>query len=220
MADSDLRDLERRYRETHDPADHARLLQERLRAGLLQSPALELASRLGSPGAQLAAWGTRLPDLGPILEDLSGLERQVQDAVAEQRFEHAASLRNLSDALRESWASRWVLPRPVGGWALSLADEFPQAAQRIGLALSRWYFAERETRAPALRRLERKVLERGAYGALEDEAGVVDALARLIRSFDEGPLGALAYRAVADEVAPWALGEEVVGSGGSGLAPE
>lgn len=58
MADDDLRRLERRWRETQEPADEGRFLLARMRAGELKRSALELAALLGQPGAAAA-----LPEL-------------------------------------------------------------------------------------------------------------------------------------------------------------
>lgn len=58
MADDDLRRLERRWRETQEPADEGRYLLARLRAGELSRRALELSALLGQPGAAAA-----LPEL-------------------------------------------------------------------------------------------------------------------------------------------------------------
>jgi len=57
VSDRDLRSLERRFRETGDPQDEARLLQGRVRIGELSAARLELAAYLGSPGARIATRG-------------------------------------------------------------------------------------------------------------------------------------------------------------------
>ena len=210
MADSDLRELERRYRETLQAIDHALWLEARVRAGLLSERAVELAARLGAPGAQIARWGEVLPNLGPILDDLRVLEVQTQDAVADQRFEHASVLRATGEALRAPWEGRAPLPRPIGLWPEALAEDFPESAQGIGLALARWFSEVKGGQVPGLRQLERRVLERGGFAPLEEvPGGLIRVLKRLITSFGGEALGAAAYRAVAAEVVPWTLGPAV-----------
>lgn len=58
MSDDYLHQLEARWRETGDPPDEARLLLERMRAGLLPRPRLELAAFLGHEAARMALPGS------------------------------------------------------------------------------------------------------------------------------------------------------------------
>lgn len=58
MSEDYLRQLELRWRETGDAPDEARYLVERMRAGLLGRPRLELAAFLGHEGARLALPGS------------------------------------------------------------------------------------------------------------------------------------------------------------------
>jgi hypothetical protein len=58
VSDDYLRQLEGRWRETGDAPDEARYLLERMRAGLLPRPRLELASFLGHEAARLAIPGS------------------------------------------------------------------------------------------------------------------------------------------------------------------
>lgn len=58
MSEDYLRQLELRWRETGDAPDEARFLVERMRAGLLGRPRLELAAFLGHEGARLALPGS------------------------------------------------------------------------------------------------------------------------------------------------------------------
>ncbi|MCO5166331.1 MAG: hypothetical protein M9894_08205 [Planctomycetes bacterium] len=60
MTDTALRELERRWRATEDPADEARVLAERLRSGRLPPARLELAAYLGH-GPARAALGDGAP---------------------------------------------------------------------------------------------------------------------------------------------------------------
>lgn len=59
MSDSQLRELERRWRETGSVEDEARYLLERVRVGDLEQEKLELAAYCGYRGA-LGAMGTRI----------------------------------------------------------------------------------------------------------------------------------------------------------------
>src|SRR5579883_1031890 len=61
MADDRLREAERVYRETGSVADEARLLTERVRAGLLAPERLDLAAELRYEPAVLAQGGPRTP---------------------------------------------------------------------------------------------------------------------------------------------------------------
>lgn len=54
MSDDWLRQLEARWRETRDALDESRYLLERMRAGVLPRPRLELAAFLGHEAARLA----------------------------------------------------------------------------------------------------------------------------------------------------------------------
>lgn len=58
MSDDYLQQLEARWRETGDAPDEARLLLERMRAGLLPRPRLELAAFLGHEAARMALPGS------------------------------------------------------------------------------------------------------------------------------------------------------------------
>ncbi len=58
MSDDYLQQLEARWRETGDAPDEARLLVERMRAGVLPRPRLELAAFLGHEAARLALPGS------------------------------------------------------------------------------------------------------------------------------------------------------------------
>ena len=66
MADDQLRNLARRYRETGDPADEAAWLRERVRSGELASDRLELAAYLGHQPAHLAGAAARAPTWAAI----------------------------------------------------------------------------------------------------------------------------------------------------------
>lgn len=58
MSDDYLQQLEARWRETGDSPDEAALLRERMRAGLLARPRLELAAFLGHEAARMALPGS------------------------------------------------------------------------------------------------------------------------------------------------------------------
>ena len=63
MTDSELRELERRWREDGDRDAEAALLRARVRAGTLAAPRLRLAAYLGHEAARLAL-GDAAPELG------------------------------------------------------------------------------------------------------------------------------------------------------------
>lgn len=72
MSDQELRELERRARESEDPADEAALLTARLRAGLLEPTLLRARAYLGDPAARLALGPerpTRWDRLAPFVAD-------------------------------------------------------------------------------------------------------------------------------------------------------
>lgn len=91
VSDDRLRTAERRWRETGDVADEARLLLERVRAGELTRERLELAAYSGHAGARVAvpdvrspapdarsprgsqAWIRGLARFGPVVELRAGL---------------------------------------------------------------------------------------------------------------------------------------------------
>lgn len=74
MSDQGLRQLERRWRASGDPADEAAWLLGRLRAGELPAERLELAALLGHEPAARAAQEADRP-LPPLLFDLRRRER-------------------------------------------------------------------------------------------------------------------------------------------------
>jgi len=208
VADSNLRDLERRYRETLDPRDHARLLRARIRSGSLLQDALKLGAWLGSPGAQLAHFGEVCPDPRPVIGELDARQRQLEQAVADQEFELAVEHRGARERLLSFWDCPAPLPWPARDWVEELAAAFPVAAQRIGLALGRWWAegdAGRERKG--LAKLERRAQERGGFVALEgDLAEELAALSALIRALPALEPSQEVYQFVADELVPWALG--------------
>lgn len=114
MSDEGLRDLERAWRASHDPHDEARLLAERLRAGLLVRARLELAAYLGHGPARIALGeaapaGRRVPWLAWVAaiddEGRRTLVRGLVDGVASERDLRAeAQLDAALDGLLE-WLS-------------------------------------------------------------------------------------------------------------------
>ena len=72
--DERQRDLERRWRETGDPAAEAAWLQERLRAGQLAPERLEVAAELRHPAAVEAYGGS----VGSLLERMGSAEQQAE----------------------------------------------------------------------------------------------------------------------------------------------
>ncbi|MCO5164967.1 MAG: hypothetical protein M9894_01180 [Planctomycetes bacterium] len=113
MSDDYLRQLEARWRETGDAPDQARLLLERMRAGLLGRPRLELAAFLGHEAARLAlpaspaldgAEPTRLQDdLWPW-----GKEAAVAGAVAATHAVLLAAARDPRPRRAVEAAAAWV----------------------------------------------------------------------------------------------------------------
>jgi hypothetical protein len=115
VSDQRLRQLQRRWAETGDPADAARFLLERVRTGELSLERLRLAAYLGDPPAVAALEGEapRSPgDLESFVRNLAGWDQAalVRAAIA---------------------AARLVLP----GWDATWADERPLQAVR---AAERW----------------------------------------------------------------------------------
>ena len=133
MADDDLRRLERRWRETQEPADEGRYLLARMRAGELSQRALKLAALLGQPGAAAAlpeqsALGTRADWAEAVREVASG------DPETTWRLLLAECERVLA-LVRVNWfdSSRLVLVEGDGrGDELPLAERVPLHLDTLG----------------------------------------------------------------------------------------
>lgn len=205
--DASLEALEARYRETGDPGDQAALLRARLRAGLLREGALQLAARLGSPGAQLAWLNARCEDPLPLLHELDAHQRIVEEAVADQEFALAALHREAREEIVSSWDDKVPLPWPCEDWIRELAEAAPPAAQRIGLALGRWWWRSRSSSRPtrALETLATRTRARGPYGSLAQSQEAVAVLERLIEALPRLAPAAEVYEALAEELLPWLL---------------
>lgn len=113
MSDDYLRQLEARWRETGDAPDEARLLLERMRAGLLGRPRLELAAFLGHEAARLALPAS--PTLGGpeptrLADDLWpwGKEAAVAGAVAAAHAVVAEPARDPRPRRAVEAAAAWV----------------------------------------------------------------------------------------------------------------
>lgn len=84
MTDSQLRELERRWRETGAVEDEARYLLERVRAGDLEQEKLELAAYCGHEGARAGLGGSREQptDVAAFLSAISKWNRSAWIAAA------------------------------------------------------------------------------------------------------------------------------------------
>jgi hypothetical protein len=81
VSDDGLRELERRFRATGEPADEARWLAESLRAGRLARERLELAAFLGHPAAALALGTAAVADQGAVQRWLAAFDDAARVAV-------------------------------------------------------------------------------------------------------------------------------------------
>ncbi|HZU99422.1 MAG TPA: hypothetical protein VFF73_22125 [Planctomycetota bacterium] len=104
MTDDRLREAERVYQETGSPRDEARLLTERLRAGVLPEVRLELAATLGHEAALLALARPRTPRTHSLPRVLLALERFGREVVARAALAAARRTAANSGADREGAA--------------------------------------------------------------------------------------------------------------------
>lgn len=104
MADSDLRTLERRFRETGAVEDEAAWLRARVRAGTLDPDRLDLAAWLDHPGAR-AALGKQAPEQVPGPEHWTSVEAPALAAFVERLDAEARAVcrRALDEKLSEEW---------------------------------------------------------------------------------------------------------------------
>ena len=159
MADSELRELERRWREDGDRDAEAALLRARVRAGTLAAPRLRLAAYLGHEAARLAL-GDAAPGQGPggaAVAFCFGLEDYGREAwlraawvvmdMHERHLEERSTAANSRPVTFKIERHRALLQRGlalVGGWLQEPSEEaqaeltrWSEAApaDRVGFAL-------------------------------------------------------------------------------------
>ncbi|MBX3467827.1 MAG: hypothetical protein KF878_13165 [Planctomycetes bacterium] len=219
--DERLRRLHRATAGLGTDADRARLLVERVRAGVLSPERVRLAAAFGHRVACLAVGG-RAPveDVGALADLDLGPEARARVALAAARVALAAAGKGTDLARVHAGLTEWVrsggrTPPPSEPRRKVLCVKFGKGVP----ATYRSCYADGENLARYLARVAtedaeaREDLRRVANGARRWATGEVAALARERGEWTEWwtEAGPAATRAVTDavrrEVVPWALGE-------------
>lgn len=204
--DTGLRDLERRWRASGDPADEARLLAERLRLGELTRERLELAAFVGHIGARTALgdgapagrvplrrWVAALDEAGRVAVIRTGLD-DVMHGLAARAAPVDPSTRRAMAALR-AWCAC-----PCDEHHASLDDTRPAPAGLRSVADGRE--AARDLLAVAMRHLIDAAL---VPDDLTREDALELVLGGVLRYADDAPVPPSALVA-------WCLGPDHAGS--------
>ena len=141
MSDAVPRELERRWSETRDPEDEARLIAERFRQGAIPLPRLALAQTLGHDGARSLPRQTEPPDTGSFIRSAMlvvhtlNLRYMPGDAPGGARESARLWLRPVSTYRPKYWSDTFVLRTGLQGGD---GGAFKALAQGAGEGIEAW----------------------------------------------------------------------------------
>ncbi|MBL4846152.1 MAG: hypothetical protein JKY65_11545 [Planctomycetes bacterium] len=158
MGDADLRELERRWRETGSVEDEAAWLLERVRVGDLERGMLELAAYFGHRAARAV-----LQDDAPEMPDLGGVKdrSEVRDLQAQRDFAEAMGLDPSSDAW--SCVGAGVDPDEIREWCQAFVGLGAEACVRAAWAAAESSLHTWQEENPTDPRPKRALLAAGGW---------------------------------------------------------